>query len=62
MLRLFKVEENGTPVYFNDKRKAKIERDRLIAEGKSAVVMRGPDHRKGESYNENEQSKKVQYH
>ena len=51
MLRLFKIMKGDEPVYFNNKRLAKLERDALIAEGKQAVVMRGPDHWKGESFN-----------
>ena len=54
MLRLFKIDIDGkTPVYFNNKRQAKAERDKLREEGYAdAVVMRGPDHRRGESFND----------
>lgn len=53
MLRLFKIDVDGkTPVYFNNKRQAKAERDKLREAGHTqVVVMRGPDHRRGESFN-----------
>lgn len=53
MLRLFKIDVDGkTPVYFNNKRQAKAERDKLRDAGhETVVVMRGPDHRRGESFN-----------
>jgi hypothetical protein len=56
MLRLFKIMKGNEAVYFNNKAMAKLERDALIAEGKTAVVMRGPDHRKGESFNKSSQT------
>lgn len=46
-LRLFKIEVEGKPVYCDDKRVAK----RLKKDYGAEVVMRGPDHRLGESYN-----------
>ena len=53
MLRLFKVDPDGkTPVYFSNKRQAKAARDKLREEGhEKAVIMRGPDHIRGESFN-----------
>lgn len=53
--RLFKVMEGEKPVYFNNKRSAKRLRDKLIEAGKAAVVMRGPDHYRGESFNKSRQ-------
>ncbi len=51
-LRLFKIEVGGESIYFDNKRLAKRERNRLYDGGKTkVVVMRGPDHRKGESFN-----------
>lgn len=55
-LRLFKVLEGDKPHYFFHKGMAKKFRDALIEAGKSAVIMRGPDHRKGESFNVSEQT------
>ena len=50
-LRLFKIERgNDTPLYFNSKRAAKAQRDKLRDEGEDAHVRRGPDHWKGETY------------
>ena len=58
-LRLFKVEAGGNPVYFENKRLAKRERDRLHDDGKTdIVIMRGPDHRRGESFNVSKQTER----
>lgn len=58
-LKLFKIDDGNEPVYFNSKRAAKHKRDILHAEGRTdIVVMRGPDHRKGESFNKPEHSAK----
>ena len=55
-LRLFKIEAGADPVYFDSKRVAKHERDKLIDDGKTGiVVMRGPDHKRGESFNVSQQ-------
>jgi len=66
-LRLFKIEVvgsyryegknvDGVVLYFDNKRLAKRERDRLLDDGKTGVVvMRGPDHRRGESFNVSKQ-------
>ena len=55
MLKLFKVQANPNlaPVYFDSKRAAKHMRDDLNndAHYSGVVVMRGPDHWKGESFN-----------
>lgn len=50
-LKLFKVMKGDRAVYFNNKGTAKRERNALIAAGTHAVVMRGPDHWRGESFN-----------
>jgi len=53
MLRLFKVQlsPKHDPQYFESKRQAKHERDKLAEEhDRDIPVMRGPDHWKGESY------------
>lgn len=56
-LKLFKIDDGNEPVYFNSKRAAKHKRDTLREEGRTGVVvMRGPDHRKGESFNKSERS------
>lgn len=55
-LRLFKVLEGDKPHYFFHKGMAKKFRDELEAIGKPAVVMRGPDHRRGESFNVSKQT------
>lgn len=60
-LRLFKIEAGGDPVYFDNKRLAKRERDLLHDDGKTdVVVMRGPDHRRGESFNVSDQMERSQ--
>lgn len=46
-LQLFKVEIDGKPSYFNSKRNAKKARDGAT---RICIVMRGPDHWRGESY------------
>ena len=53
-MRLFKIQsdENAPVYFFPEKRLAKAHRDDLHAQGKKGVViMRGPDHWRGESYN-----------
>ena len=50
-LRLYKVMEGEKPHYFFYRKLARDFRDGQIEAGKSAVVMRGPDHGRGESYN-----------
>lgn len=58
-LRLFKIEAGGDPVYFDNKRLAKRERDLMHDQGKTGVVvMRGPDHRRGESFNVSSQTER----
>jgi hypothetical protein len=47
MKRLFKVVKEGESVFFRAKEGAKEFRDQI----KGAVVMRGPDHGLGESFN-----------
>lgn len=54
MLRLFKIQpgKNADAIYFSCKRRAKKKRDDMTEEGKvDIVVMRGPDHYRGESFN-----------
>lgn len=55
MLKLFKVMVGKEPFYFFWKKDAKRHRDMLPSNtsGKygDRVVMRGPDHRRGESFN-----------
>lgn len=52
MLKLFKVMKGDRAVYFEDKQTAKRERDALrAATNADTVVMRGPDHWRGESFN-----------
>ena len=46
-LALFKVVDGDKAYHFSDKQAAKAQRDKLPG----AVVMRGPDHWKGESFN-----------
>lgn len=50
---LYKIQHGDThPIYFKDKRTAKDHQFDLIEAGaKSVVIMRGPDHWKGESFN-----------
>ena len=52
-LRLFKIQptKKAEPVYFQHKQQARAHRDQLLADGISTVVMRGPDHWRGESFN-----------
>lgn len=56
MQRLFKVMVEGKPEYFDHKKLAKIRRDRAYGPENGGVVMRGPDHWKGESFNVSEQT------
>ena len=49
--RLFKVIVEGKPVFFKERMHARAAR---IEHG--GVVMRGPDHRRGESFNVSEQT------
>lgn len=48
-LRLFKVVHNDKTYHFTSKRTAMVFRDKADYAG---VIMRGPDHRRGESFNE----------
>lgn len=51
MLKLFKLHpRGGEPIYFDNKRLAKRKRDQMIDEGKTVTVRRGPDHRRGETF------------
>ena len=53
-MQLFKIQPETymAPVFFSDQRRAKIYRETLREEGfKDVVIMRGPDHRRGESFN-----------
>lgn len=50
MLRLFKIQDGTEALYFDNKRLAKRKRDDMIDEGKTVTVRRGPDHRKGETF------------
>lgn len=52
MLKLFKIEPpKAEPVYFDSKRAAKAKRDKLNeTDGMSVAVLRGPDHRRGETF------------
>lgn len=55
-LRLFKIDVGGDPIYFDNRRVAKHKRDQMLDEGGTNIsVMRGPDHRRGESFNKSEQ-------
>ena len=57
--RLFKIEAGDTPVYFDNKRLARRERDLMYDDGKTdVVIMRGPDHRRGESFNVSQQTER----
>jgi hypothetical protein len=55
MLKLFKVVAGGTPFYFETKMDAKHYRNMKPSNTSGAysdsVVMRGPDHWRGESFN-----------
>lgn len=58
-LRLYKIESGETLTYFDNKRLAKRTRDQIIEGGASnVVIMRGPDHWRGESFNVSEQMPK----
>lgn len=51
MLKLFKIEPpKGKPIYFADRRTARIERDRVQVDGQKLNIFRGPDHWKGETF------------
>lgn len=53
MLKLFKLHLRGSePVYFDNKRLAKRKRDDMAEETppKQVTVRRGPDHRRGETF------------
>lgn len=56
MLKLFKVMDDNRPAYFEAKRDAKVKRDAMLNNGRSAVVSRGPDHWRGESFNISKQT------
>ena len=54
MLKLFKIQpgKKVDAIFFSCKRQAKKKRDDLREGGNmSVVVMRGPDHYRGESFN-----------
>ena len=57
MQRLFKVVVEGKPEYFDHKQLAKTRRDQVDNGG---VLMRGPDHWKGESFNISKQTPKTE--
>lgn len=50
-LKLFKIVVGKEPFYFNRKVDAKRARDDLLLNTSDRVVMRGPDHWRGESFN-----------
>ena len=52
-MNLFKIEtQNSGPVFFPNKDEAKDFRLEMQDGGaKNVVIMRGPDHRRGESFN-----------
>ncbi len=52
MLKLFKIEPpSGDPIYFADRRLARVKRDSLQVDGEPPfVIYRGPDHRRGETF------------
>ncbi len=52
--KLFKVGHT-MPVYYQNKETAKADRDHRRGNGGFAVVMRGPDHWRGESFNKSHQ-------
>jgi hypothetical protein len=55
VLKLFKVhpDKSVQPEYFRDKLAAKAKRDKLREDGfPKAAVLRGPDHYRGESFQE----------
>jgi hypothetical protein len=63
MQRLFKLQIEGKPEYFDNKKIAKIRRDRAFgpdAVKHGGVIMRGPDHWKGESFNVSKQTPKTE--
>jgi hypothetical protein len=57
--RIFKVTTKslGEPRYFSNKRGARVFRDERIEAGESCVIMRGPDHWRGESFNTSEKTR-----
>ncbi len=59
---LFKIHHGESyPVYFQDRRTAKAHKDELIEAGaKDVIVMRGPDHWKGESFNKTTNTPRTQ--
>lgn len=60
--RLFKLMVEGKPEYFDNKKLAKIRRDRAYgpdAAKHGGVIMRGPDHWKGETFNVSTQTPKT---
>lgn len=59
-LKLFKIEYGKTLTYFDNKRLARRARDQLVEGGAfNIVVMRGPDHYRGESFNVSNQMPKL---
>ena len=60
MLKLFKIQpgKKAEAIFFSCKRQAKKKRDDLVEGGKiGVVVMRGPDHYRGESFNVSTQTR-----
>ena len=51
MSKLFKVINHGKPIFCDSKQTAKAVRDLARQGGENSVVMRGPDHWRGESFN-----------
>ena len=57
-LKLFKIQptKKDEPLYFHDKKLAKRKRDLLVDKiGQPVIIMRGPDHWKGETFGQSEQ-------
>lgn len=56
MLKLYKiVDGTGAPIYFAGKRAARHALEGVREVGMEGVLMRGPDHWKGESFNDSKQ-------
>ncbi len=63
--RLYKIQHGDTePVFFKDKRTAKIHREALEYDGVpgNIIIMRGPDHWRGESFNITTNTPRTQKH
>lgn len=57
-LKVFKVTVEDKPEFFQSKGLAKIRRDRAHApKDAGRVVMRGPDHWRGESFNKTKRTR-----